>query len=96
MLDNDCPNLLDRLSSIVEIDLFLDSLRDAIVFTLDDQAPLRSFPVRRPGAPWLSSILRALGLVRPSCMSPLNFITADELNSFFVSCILCLFGLLGG
>ena len=26
--------------------------------------------------------LASLGLVRPSCMSPLNFFTADELNSF--------------
>ena len=127
--------------------LSLVALRGAIVFALDNQAPLRSFPVRRPGAPWLSAILRArirernylfrrakrsgrilamaeyrhyrdmlvidlrraqsdhclerlrglrdlgklwrelasLGLVRPSCMSPLNFFTADELNSFFVS-----------
>ena len=142
---------LARLSSSVEVDSFLESLRSAIIFALDNQAPLRSFPVRRPGARWLSAILRArfrernylfrrakgsgsvlstaeyrrsrdvfvidlrraqndhclekltglrdlaklwrqlasLGLVRPS--RPLNFITADELNSF-----LCLFGLLGG
>ena len=46
-LDNDCPNLLDRLFSIVKIDLFLDSLRDTVVFALDDQALLWSFPVRR-------------------------------------------------
>ena len=29
--------------------------------------------------------LASLGLVRPSCMSPLNFFTADELIPFFVS-----------
>ena len=59
VLDEEHPHLLDGLSSSVEIDSFLELLRGAIVFALDNQAPLRSFPVRRPGAPWLSAILRA-------------------------------------
>ena len=57
VLDNDCPNLLDRLSSMVEIDLFLDSLRDDIVVALDDHAPLRLFAGRGP-----SGSLQFLGL----------------------------------
>ena len=147
VLDEEYPHPLEGLSSSVEIDSFLESLRGAIVFALDNQAPLRSFPVRRPEAPWLFAILRArirernylfrrakrsgsilalaeyrhyrdvlvidlrraqsdhclerlrglsdlgklwrelasAGLVRPSCMSPLNFFTADELNLFFAS-----------
>ena len=147
VLDEEHPHPLEGLSSSVDIDSFLESLRGAIVFALDNQAPLRSFPVRRLGAPWRSAILRArirernylfrrakrsggilamaeyrhyrdvlvidlrraqsdhclerlrglrdlgrlwrelasLSLLRPSCISPLNFFTADELNSFFVS-----------
>ena len=147
VLEEKYPHSLEGFSSSVEIDSFLESLRGAIVFALDNQALLRSFLVRRPGAPWLSAILKArirernhlfrtakrsgsilamaeyrhyrdvlvidlrgaqsdhcleklrdlrdlvklwrelasLGLARLSCMSPLNFFTADELNSFFVS-----------
>ena len=59
VLDEEYPHSLEGLSSSVEIDSFLESLRGAIVFSLDNHAPLRSFPVRRPGAPRLSAILRA-------------------------------------
>ena len=51
VLDEEYPHPLEGLFSSVEIDSFLESLRGAIVFALDNQAPLRSFPVRRPGAP---------------------------------------------
>ena len=59
VLDEEHPHSFEGLSSSVEIDSFLKSLRGAIVFALDTQAPLRSFLVRRPRAPWLSAILRA-------------------------------------
>ena len=140
VLHENYPHLLQGLSSSVDIDSSLESLFSVIVFVLDNQAPLSSFPVRRPGDPWLSAILRArirdwnylfrrakrfgsvlamaeysrfrdvlvinlrraqsdhflerlrglrglaklwrelanLGLVMPSCMSPLNFFTATN------------------
>ena len=59
VLDEEHPHPLEGLSSTVEVESFLESLRGAIVFALNNQAPLPSFPVRRPGAPWLSAILRA-------------------------------------
>ena len=59
VLDDDCPHFLEGLSFFVEVVSFLDSLHNAIIFALDDQAPLRSFPVRRLGAPWLPAISRA-------------------------------------
>ena len=59
MLDEQYPHSLEGLSSSFEIDSFMESLGGAIVFALDNQGTLRSFPVRRPGAPWLSAILRA-------------------------------------
>ena len=59
VLEEEYPHSLEGLSSSVEIDSFLESLRGAMVFALDNQAPLRSFPVRRPGAPRLSAILKA-------------------------------------
>ena len=59
VLDKNYLHSLEGLFSSVETDSFLKSLRGAIVFALDNQAPLLSFPVRRPAAPWFSAILRA-------------------------------------
>ena len=50
VLDQEYPHSLEGLSSSVKINSFLESLRGAIVFALYNQAPLRSFPVRRPEA----------------------------------------------
>ena len=61
--------------------------RDVLVIDLrraqSDHCLERLRGLRDLGKLWRE--LASLGLVRPSCMSPLKFFTADELNSFFVS-----------
>ena len=64
--------------------------RDVLVIDLrrtqSDHCLERLRGLRDLGKLWRE--LASLGLVRSSCMSPLNFFTADELNSFFV-CVSC-------
>ena len=58
-LDADCLLETGEVLFIRRVDCLLNSFQNAIISTLDDQVPLRSFRVCRPGAPWLSVVLRA-------------------------------------
>ena len=58
-LDVNCLLEPGEVPSIGRVHCLLNSLHNVIIFALDDQVPLRSFRVRRPGALWLSVILRA-------------------------------------
>ena len=58
-LDANCLQELGEVPSIARVDCLLDALQNAIISALDDQAPLRSFRVRKQGSPWFSIILRA-------------------------------------
>ena len=50
-LDADCLFEPGEVLSTGRVDCLLNSFQNAIISALDDQAPLRSFRVRRPGAP---------------------------------------------
>ena len=60
-LDADCLLEPGEVLSIGRVDCLLNSFQNAIISALNDQVagPLRSFRVRRLGAPWLSVVLRA-------------------------------------
>ena len=58
-LDADCLLEPGEVLSNGRADCLLNSFQNAIISALDDHAPLRLFRVRRPGAPWLSVVLRS-------------------------------------
>ena len=58
-LDADCLFEPGEVLTTERVDCLLNSFQNAIISALDDQAPLRSFRVRRPGAPWLSVVSRS-------------------------------------
>ena len=52
------PRVPNGLSFLFQVDSFFDSLRNSIVLALNEQAPLRSFPIHRHPTPWLSVVCK--------------------------------------